>query len=205
MTLTLTPHQATKLPVILGLLLFAHSCWAAALSITDKGIEADAGNMGQLTISWDDAALYLMVDVTDPTPMKNVNQGAQIWAGDGVELFIGHEQVEQPGPLLFSDRQLLLSAGTAGGRPRWFFASAAKQAPLTLAVIPRVGGGGYTLEAAIPFESLGFEPVEGLKLAFDLAIDNSDDGNARAGQLVWNGSARDSGDRSDWGRALLTK
>lgn len=167
---------------------------------------ADAqGVEGVFRLCWDDANLYLMVEVTDPTPMKNVNQAAQIWSGDAVELYLGHEQMDQPGTLLFSDRQILLSAGTAEGKPQWFFANAPKQAPLTLAVVPNVNGQGYTLEAAIPFKSLGFEPKEGQKLAFDLAIDNSTDGSSRTAQLVWNGTARNSADRTHWGRALLSK
>lgn len=137
--------------------------------------------------------------------MKNLNQAAAIWAGDGVELFIGPEHVEQPGALLFTDRQILLSAGNADGQPQWFFANAPQQAPLTLAVMPAVNGLGYTLEAAIPFNSLGFKPTEGQTLAFDLAIDNSTDGRTRTAQLVWNGTARNSADRTHWGRALLTK
>jgi hypothetical protein len=47
----------------------------------------------------------------------------------------------------------------------------------------------------ILFESLGFEPKEGKKLVFDLAIDNSADGTRRDRQLVWNGKARNSADR----------
>jgi hypothetical protein len=137
--------------------------------------------------------------------MKNANKGAFIWAGDAVELFIGHEQVEQPGNLLFTDHQILLSAGNADGQSQWFFANTSTQASLKLAVIPNVNRRGYTLEAAIPFASLGFEPQAGQTLVFDLAIDNSDDGANRAAQLVWNGTARNSADRTHWGRAMLVK
>ena len=167
---------------------------------------ADAeGVEGVFRLCWDDANLYLLVEVTDPTPMKNANKGAFIWAGDAVELFIGHEQVEQPGNLLFTDHQILLSAGNADGQSQWFFANTSTQASLKLAVIPNVNRRGYTLEAAIPFASLGFEPQAGQTLVFDLAIDNSDDGANRAAQLVWNGTARNSADRTHWGRAKLVK
>ena len=167
---------------------------------------ADAqGVEGVFRLCWDDANLYVMVEVTDPTPMKNLNKGASIWAGDGVELFLGHEQVEQPGSLLFTDRQILLSAGNADGQAQWYFANAPQQVPLKLVVLPNVNGQGYTLEAAIPFSSLGFTPQDGESLAFDLAIDNSTDGSNRTAQLVWNGTARNSADRTHWGRALLTK
>jgi hypothetical protein len=167
---------------------------------------ADAqGVEGVFRLCWDDANLYVMVEVTDPTPMKNVNKGASIWAGDGVELFIGPEQVEQPGALRFTDRQILLSAGNADGQPQWYFANAPQPVPLKLVVVPNVNGQGYTLEAAIPFQSLGFAPQDGETLAFDLAIDNSMDGSNRTAQLVWNGTARNSADRTHWGRARLTK
>ena len=167
---------------------------------------ADAGGLeGVFRLCWNDAKLYLLVEVTDPTPMKNDHKGDTIWSGDGVELFIGHEDIDRPGPLLFSDRQVLLSAGLPGGAPQWFYAHAPRQQGCELAVVPRVDGKGYVLEAAIPFEALGFQPRDGQPLRFDLALDNSADGQRRTCQLMWNGVARNSGDRTHWGRAVLTK
>ena len=100
---------------------------------------------------------------------------------------------------------MLLSAGNPEGPARSFIANAPTQVPLQLTVVMNVNGRGYTVEAAIPFAALGFVPKEGQKLAFDLAIDNSNNGSTRAGQLVWNGTARDSADRTHWGRAVLAK
>jgi len=167
---------------------------------------ADAGGFeGVFRLCWDDAKLYLLVEVTDPTPMKNDHKGDSVWSGDGVELFIGSEQVDRPGSLLFGDRQVLLSAGLPGGAPQWHYANAPRQYGCEMAVIPKVDGKGYVLEAAIPFEALGFQPKDGQELRFDLALDNSADGQSRASQLMWNGVARNSGDRTHWGRAVLTK
>jgi hypothetical protein len=167
---------------------------------------ADAGGVeGVFRLCWDDANLYLMVDVTDSTPMQNSHKGDALWSGDGVELFLGSEQVAQPGALLFTDRQILLSAGLTDGAPGWYYAHSPKQYDCKLAVIPRVDKSGYVLEAAIPFAALGFSPEDGKELRFDLAIDDSADGDKRVRQLMWNGGARNSGDRTDWGRAVLTK
>ena len=167
---------------------------------------ADAGGVEAVfRLCWDAARLYLLVEVTDPTPMKNDHTGDRIWSADGVELFIGHEQPDRPGPLLFTDRQVLLSAGLPGGKPQWYYGNAPKQYACELVVVPRVGGGGYTLEAAIPFDALGLAPKEGQELLFDLAVDNSSDGKSRACQLMWNGAARNSTDRTHWGRAALRK
>jgi hypothetical protein len=72
-------------------------------------------------------------------------------------------------------------------------------------VLPNLNGQGHTLEAAIPFSPLGFKPHDRETLAFDLAIENRPDGSNRTAQLVWNGTARNSADRTHWGRARLTK
>ena len=59
------------------------------------------------------------------------------------------------------------------------------------------------LEAAIPWADLDIAPKADMTILFDLSIDNSDDGRSRTAQLVWNGTARNSGDRSAWGRMIL--
>ena len=71
--------------------------------------------------------------------------------------------------------------------------------------MPGVDGKGYTIEAAIPFKALGFRPAEGKAVRFDLAVDDSADGSRRLRQLMWNGTGRNSGDRTAWGRAVFAK
>jgi hypothetical protein len=48
----LTTQQGIRMAVVLALLFGARPGWAASLSLTEKGIQADAGNMGQFTISF---------------------------------------------------------------------------------------------------------------------------------------------------------
>jgi len=135
--------------------------------------------------------------------MRNDHRGDSIWSSDALELFLGSEQLDQPGPLLFSDRQVLLSGGLVEGAPQSYLAHAPQQVLCEIAVTPNVDGKGYVLEAAIPFEGLGFTPRAGQQLLFDLALDDSADGNGRLRQLMWNGAARNSSDRTHWGRAVL--
>ncbi len=163
-----------------------------------------AGFDGSFRLCWDDANLYLMAQVTDPTPMQNPQQGAGLWNGDGVEVFLGHEDLEQGGPLLFTDRQVLLSAGQPADGKRSHVAHAPKQVACRVSVTAAVDGKGYVIEAAIPFEALGFTPKEGMALRFDLAIDDGA-GAGRTRQLMWSGGARNSGDRTEWGRAAFVK
>jgi hypothetical protein len=158
------------------------------------------GTEAAFKLCWDEKALYLLVNVTDPTPMKNAHSGADLWNADAVELFIGGEKPEQGGALLFTDRQILLGAGKDN---QTHVVNAARQPVIETSVTPSVDGKGYTLEAAIPWSALDVAPKEGQTLLFDLALGNSADGKQRTSQLVWNGGPRNSSDRGGWGRLTL--
>lgn len=151
-------------------------------------------------LSWDHEHLYLLANVIDPTPMRNTKTGGQLWNGDAIELFIGHEDPDRAGSLLFSDRQLLLGAKSDGEPDRSHVVNAPEQPAIPMAVVPDTGG--YTLEAAIPWSALGIQPKDGTDLLFDIAIDDSA-GDGRSRQLMWNGGSKNSSDRSYWGRLTL--
>ena len=163
----------------------------------------DAGGVeGTFKLCWDDTHLYLVASVVDPTPLQNQMSDGQLWAGDGIELFLGTEKIGQGGPLLFTDRHLLLGAASAGKAP-FFYGNAPEQYLCDTLIIPGGGGKSYTLEAAIPWAALGIKPQVGQELLFDLAINDSSDGKIRRAQLMWNGTAKNSGDRTHWGLAKL--
>jgi len=161
------------------------------------------GLQGTFRLCYDDTNLYLRVDVRDTTPMRNDYTGNKIWSADAIELFIGAENLDKPGPLQFGDRQVLLSAGKVKDAYQWYYANAPAQGDCRLLVLPAADGNGYILQAALPFTALGFTPHPGQELLFDLAIDDSADGKQRLRQLMWNGIARNSSDRGSWGRLRL--
>jgi len=163
-----------------------------------KGFEAT------FRLAWDDANLYLFIEVSDPTPLKNSQKPEDIWNGDAVELFIGHEDVGQGGPPKYSDRQVLIR-GAKSDEVNVYFNNSPKQFSAQSMVAPNLDGKGYTLEAAIPFDALGFKPQENQEILFDIAVDDSDTGRGRIRQIVFNGNARNSKDRGAWGRATLLK
>ena len=163
------------------------------------GREAN-GLEGSFKATWDSENLYLLVNVSDKTPIKNDNDGPHLWSADGIEIFIGSEKIDQGGSMLFTDRQILLGAGAPNS---FYVPNVAKQPDIKTAVVAAVDGKGYVLEVAIPWKSLDIVPQENQTLLFDLSIDNSDDGKARSAQIVWNGTARNSADRSAWGRLIL--
>lgn len=161
------------------------------------------GLEASLKVAWDAQNLFLLVNITDPTPLNNLREGDRLWDGDGVEVFIGSEAIDQPGTLLFSDRQVLLGAHPEPKPGSTHVVHAPVQPSIPLACVPSVDGSGYTLEAAIPWSALDIRPSENLELLFDLAIDDAPKDGGRTRQLMWNGGAKNSGDRSYWGRLKL--
>ncbi len=164
---------------------------------------SDGGVQASFKLCHDDQNLYLLVDVTDPTPMKNDHTGGDIWNGDGIEVFIGPEDPDQGGPLLFKDRQVLLSAGTVAGKHPTHLAGSQTPFECPNVVIPRPDGKGYVLEAAIPLSVVSLSSKSQARIRFDIAVDDDETGNGRTRQLVWNGNARNSTDRSAWGHATF--
>ena len=161
-----------------------------------EGFEAD------FKVCWDEQNLYLLVNVKDPTPMRNEQSGGNLWNGDGAELFFGSEQPTQGGALIFTDRQIFLGAGRSG---QFHVVNADEQPAIKTAVAMAVDGQGWTLEAAIPWRALNVgTPQAGDEFLFDLAIDDGD-GGGRIRQLMWNGSERNSSDRGGWGRLKLAR
>lgn len=153
---------------------------------------------GTFRLAWDDQNLYVYAEVVDATPMVNTASREHIWAQDAVELFTGAENLNDGGGLQFRDRQVIIrGAKSTGDLPAANFVNAPKQYDIQSVVVPAADGKGYTIEAAIPMESLGFSPKAGQEILFDIAFDDAGIGRR---QIVWNGSDRVSKDRSVWGR-----
>ena len=95
-----------------------------------QGVEAS------FKVCWDEDALYLLAEVSDPTPMQNQHSGADLWSADGLELFIGSEALDQGGPLRFTDRQILIGAGNRNGEGQFHVVNAPRQPKVQMAVIP---------------------------------------------------------------------
>lgn len=163
------------------------------------------GSEAAYRLCYNDQNLYLIAQVRDATPMNNQAAGGDIWNGDGVELFIGYEELAKGGALLFTDRHILLSAGEVKGKFPTHIVNVDKQPAIELVVVPTVDGKGYTMEAAIPWSAIGVRPELGKTLLFDLAVDDAEEAGGRVCQLMWNGGARNSSDRSNWGRMKLAR
>lgn len=163
----------------------------------------NAGNLdADFRLCWDENNLYLFVQVRDSTPARNKSPGTKLWSGDSLELFLGGDAIGEAGALRFSDRHILLAA-TTGATPPFHVEDASPQPTLRVAVTKNVSGDGYSIEAAVPWSALAIVPAGGREFLFDLGVNDSADGVTRDRQLMWNGTARNSSDRGEWGHARL--
>ncbi len=157
---------------------------------------------GTFRLGWDDTNLYLFAEVVDPTPMQNGLSNAKVWASDCIELFVGSENLDEGGLLQFGDRQVMLRGAKAGGElAAALIANAPRKYEAQVTVVPGLDGKSYAMEAAIPFEALGFMPKPGREILFDLCINDGTGGARRA--IAWNGTARK--ERGAWGKARFMK
>ncbi len=163
---------------------------------------ADTGGLeATFRMAWDDENLYLYAEVKDTTPMNNEADDGSIWLYDSIELFTGYENLDQTGSLQFGDRQILIRGAKAPeGKKGVYFINAPKQYDAQCVVVPGIDGQSYIVEAAIPFEALGFKPRKGQEILFDLCVNDNNGGRV---QLAWNGTSQNSKNRGVWGRAEL--
>jgi len=199
-TAAITVNQATafQLPaattshVIDGDLSEADWNIATPISKLVSGASSDTGTWGA---TWDSKYLYVGVKVSDSN-LSTVSGFTPLnyWHNDSVEVYIDpnadggttYDSNDKQLAQVWNDNGLYgLSASTPGVLHAW--------KPIT---------GGYSVEMAVPWSSLGTSPSSGMKLALDIGINDAVSGS-RVGQLIWHGSANDYQDPSGFGAASL--
>lgn len=132
--------------------------------------------------TWDANNLYLFVKVLDD---ELNNDSDQFWQDDCVEIFIGpcnhRASTYQAGECHYhfdwdkSKPTMGAAHGSAEGVRYAFSANA---------------DGGYQLEVAIPWQTLGLRPQPGISIGLEVHVNDDDGGGDRDTKIMWN-------DRSD--------
>ncbi|MFP4056820.1 MAG: hypothetical protein ACLF0G_08120 [Candidatus Brocadiia bacterium] len=166
-------------------------------------IEAGGGRGARVALAYDEKRLLAAFDVTDRSPMRNAGSDPALLfkTGDACDVTLATDPQADPqrtGPAA-GDIRLLFA--TLDGQPVCVLyrpvVREGERAPRVLSspvsaesfdFVGRLEGaevalrrreGGYTLEAAVPLEAIGFQPRPGLITKADLGVIFSDPGGSR--------------------------
>ena len=143
---------------------------------------------------WDDAFLYLLIEVTDEAVATD---SINTWEDDGIEIYLDadHSQLTSYGP-----KDYLYTWKWGEGTLNELAHGA-----LTGVVFEATGQtGGYTLEIKRPWKTLDVTATTGKQIGLDIHINDDDDGGTRDGKLTWHTLSNTSdADPSTFGTAEL--
>ena len=152
----------------------------AVLAAPDGAIPPPADFDVLFRVGWNERGLLVLAEVTDDEPRENADTD-RLWRSDCIEIFIA-EAVGH------ANRYQLVAASGADPartavRTRLYDHREARHGRAPLVDPPceaKVGEGGYTIEALLPWENLGVEPRAGLVAALQLVANDEDgDGSLR--------------------------
>ena len=171
------------------------SDWVVTTPISKvvQGTTGDTANWGAM---WDNNYLYVGVKVSDSSlSTANSFTADNFWQNDSVEVYI---DPNADGGTTYdsTDKQLAQVWNNSG------LYGISTSTPGVLHAWAAVAG-GYSIEMAIPWTSLGITPASGMTTALDIGINDSVN-NVRVGQLMWNGTANNYQDPSGFGRLSLS-
>jgi chitodextrinase len=165
--------------------------WSVAAP-ADKTISGTPNNTVLVGTMWDANYLYIGAKITDAALQ---NDSGVINDDDSIDVYIDADRNRSTVYDSF-DRHF-----TFGYNDTVFTEKNNKTTGVMFATTPVTGG--YQVEVAIPWSNLGITPAAGLKLGFDLANNDDDDGSTRDSQLMWNGTGNNYQNTSAFGDVLL--
>ena len=178
------------------------AAWASATQyninqLTVGSISDGADLSGTWRSLWDDTNLYVLYEVNDNFL---INDSGSAWQDDAIELFIDPDFSRGTTYDGVNDYQLFVEA--LGGVLSTGINSVADTTGINGAVV--TGAGGYLVEMAIPWATLGVLPTDGALIGFDAHISDDDNGGGRDAKLAWHDPINQAGlDPSMFGVAQL--
>jgi uncharacterized protein YjdB len=174
------------------------STWTLSKTIT-KAVSGTQNNTESFGVMWDATNLYIGVKVIDGTITTS---NANPYDNDAIELYF--DMNHNGGVYDASDRQWIkvvnstaiwekIGTGTGGTSTTTKVVSASK-----------IITGGYSVEIAIPWATLGVTPSTTAIYGMDIAVDDCDGGTTRSTQSVWVGDANDYQSTTNFGQLQLS-
>jgi len=127
-------------------------------------------------LGWDERGLLVLVNVVDDVADEATNN--DLWYGDSVELFYAPKRGSA------DVVQLVVSPGVDPKIPRLRSnlndertSEALRKTPVEATVMRTKTANGYTLEALLPWSNFAIKPEAGREIAFQIYVNDSDNGN----------------------------
>ena len=139
---------------------------------------------------WDGDAIEIFIDLQ---PDKNIDRVD--YTEDGYQIIFGMPTNKFP-EIAYFDVRNGISLKDIKNDPNYKMEG----------VIVKTEGqeGGYDLEIKIPWKYFeGFKPVTDATIGFDIAIDDGDEKEGRAYQIIWAGEKNNSSNRTNLGRLFF--
>ncbi len=209
-------YQVEALPTIDGRLdEWSGHVYDISYEAYDPGAGELRGNLsgpsdlyGRFYIGWDADNLHLGIEITDDVHVQ-IEGGRYLYKGDDVEIQIDANLSGDfyDSSLSSDDGQVGLSAGDFSSRePEAYIwrPPDLEQAGTMIVLAARETSSGYTLEAAIPWWTLGGRPPVETPVGFCLSLsDNDVPGTAQQQTLISTAPTRKWGDPTAWGTLIL--
>ncbi|MGG1519319.1 sugar-binding protein [Paenibacillus oryzisoli] len=166
--------------------------WSLRSNVT-RSITGSSNNSVRFGTLGDSQNLYVGIEVLD-TDLKN--DSAQSYQDDSVEVYIdadhnqstAYDAKDHQITLGWHDSQLSMIGNIEG-----------------IQYAQRDINGGYSVEMAVPWASLGITPARDISLGFDVGVNDDDghNGGNRESQMMWNGNGDNWQNTSAFGHLLV--
>ncbi|WP_138752240.1 sugar-binding protein [Paenibacillus sinopodophylli] len=159
----------------------------------NKTVIGTPNNTAKFGVLWDNDYLYVGVKVNDDDLYNN---SISTFLDDSVEIYVDgnnnkgtfYDSYDRQYIKGWNDNDLFEVRGLKDGvLHAW-------------STIP----GGYSVEMALPWSSLGITPSAGMTIGFDVANNDEDDGFDRSSQLLWSGTVDNWSNTSAFGKLQLS-
>ena len=152
-------------------------------SVINGVVQGHRDLAGSWQSTWDDENLYVQVRITDD---RQINDSKHAWADDSIEIYIDADGSRKDRYDGWNDFQLTyrlhdqtLSIGLNTPHDK------IDAVQHKMVKSPQ----GYQLDTVIPWHTLNVRPRSGLRVGFDIQVNDDDNGHQRDAKLAWNATS----------------
>ena len=160
----------------------------------------DSDISGKVYIGYGSGGVYIFADVKDDVPGRNTQTGDKIWNGDSLEICVAIDPREKPDRTKLGKKDFRIGIKASENPEGWNYRL---KSPLDKAkIVYKQKGGGYVIEALVPWHNLQrgcFCKLKNRLTGFNCVLNDSDNEEGKEFQARWYGDYSYSVNPSQWG------